>query len=109
LLAMQWPFADSQFGLFLCKLFPFLQKASVGITVLNLCALSVDRYRAVASWSRIQGNGVPTVTVVEIAVIWLLSILFAVPEAIGFTIHTFDRNNTTLRTCILVPQTPFMT
>ena len=43
LLAMQWPFADSVFGLFLCKLFPFLQKASVGITVLNLCALSVDR------------------------------------------------------------------
>ncbi|XP_047242313.1 endothelin-1 receptor-like [Girardinichthys multiradiatus] len=109
LLAMQWPFADSQFGLFLCKLFPFLQKASVGITVLNLCALSVDRYRAVASWSRIQGNGVPTVTVVEIAVIWLLSILFAVPEAVGFTIHTFDHNNATFRACILEPQTPFMT
>ncbi|KAK5621112.1 hypothetical protein CRENBAI_013449 [Crenichthys baileyi] len=109
LLAMQWPFADSQFGLFLCKLFPFLQKASVGITVLNLCALSVDRYRAVASWSRIQGNGIPTVTVVEIAVIWLLSIVFAVPEAVGFTIHTFDRNNVTFKTCILLPQTPFMT
>lgn len=43
LLAMQWPFADSVFGLFLCKLVPFLQKASVGITVLNLCALSLDR------------------------------------------------------------------
>lgn len=43
LLAMGWPFADSSFGHFLCKLIPFLQKASVGITVLNLCALSVDR------------------------------------------------------------------
>lgn len=43
LLAMRWPFDDSVFGLFLCKLMPFLQKASVGITVLNLCALSVDR------------------------------------------------------------------
>lgn len=109
LLAMQWPFADSLFGLFLCKLFPFLQKASVGITVLNLCALSVDRYRAVASWSRIQGNGVPTVTAVEIAVIWMLSVVLAVPEAIGFTIHTFEHNNVTFRTCILQPQTPFMT
>lgn len=43
LLASRWPYDDHMFGLFLCKLVPFLQKASVGITVLNLCALSVDR------------------------------------------------------------------
>lgn len=43
LLAQRWPFDDTDFGLALCKLVPFLQKASVGITVLNLCALSVDR------------------------------------------------------------------
>lgn len=109
LLAMRWPFADSVFGLFLCKLFPFLQKASVGITVLNLCALSVDRYRAVASWSRVQGTGVPTVTAVEIVVIWLLSVLLAVPEAVGFNMVTFDYKNVTIRTCMLQPQTPFMT
>ncbi|EDL92330.1 endothelin receptor type A [Rattus norvegicus] len=44
LLAGRWPFDHNDFGVFLCKLFPFLQKSSVGITVLNLCALSVDRY-----------------------------------------------------------------
>lgn len=109
LLAMRWPFADSAFGLFLCKLFPFLQKASVGITVLNLCALSVDRYRAVASWSRVQGTGIPTVTAVEIVMIWMLSIVLAVPEAIGFDIVTFDYKNTTMRTCMLQPKSPFMT
>ncbi|XP_034532572.1 endothelin receptor type B-like isoform X2 [Notolabrus celidotus] len=109
LLAMGWPFADSAFGLFLCKLFPFLQKASVGITVLNLCALSVDRYRAVASWSRVQGTGVPTVTAVEIVVIWLLSIVLAVPEAIGFDMVTFEYRNQTIRTCMLQPKSPFMT
>lgn len=43
LLATRWPFDDNVIGLCLCKLVPFLQKASVGITVLNLCALSVDR------------------------------------------------------------------
>ncbi|EAX05017.1 EDNRA isoform 4 [Pan troglodytes] len=42
LLAGRWPFDHNDFGVFLCKLFPFLQKSSVGITVLNLCALSVD-------------------------------------------------------------------
>ncbi|KTG33750.1 hypothetical protein cypCar_00003825 [Cyprinus carpio] len=44
LLLTKWPFDESSFGLFLCKLVPFLQKASVGITVLNLCALSVDSF-----------------------------------------------------------------
>lgn len=38
LMAEDWPF-----GLVLCKLVPFIQKTSVGITVLSLCALSVDR------------------------------------------------------------------
>ncbi|KAM9335757.1 endothelin receptor type B-like isoform 2-T2 [Symphorus nematophorus] len=110
LLAMRWPFADHEFlGIFLCKLFPFLQKASVGITVLNLCALSVDRYRAVASWSRVQGTGVPTVTAVEIVVIWLLSIVLAVPEAICFNMHSFSYRNVTFRTCMVNKTTPFIT
>ena len=39
ILAEDWPF-----GLVLCKLVPFIQKSTVGITVLSLCALSVDRY-----------------------------------------------------------------
>lgn len=38
LLAEDWPF-----GAEMCKLVPFIQKASVGITVLSLCALSIDR------------------------------------------------------------------
>ncbi|XP_016359872.1 endothelin-1 receptor-like [Sinocyclocheilus anshuiensis] len=109
LLAMRWPFDDSVFGLFLCKLMPFLQKASVGITVLNLCALSVDRYRAVVSWSRVQGVGIPVSTAVEIVCIWLLAVVLAVPEAIGFTMVSFDYNNVTIRTCMLKPETPFIT
>lgn len=44
LLMSRFPFVDTTFGLILCKLVPFMQKASVGITVLNLCALSVDRW-----------------------------------------------------------------
>uniref|UniRef100_A0A3B5LJT7 Endothelin receptor type A n=1 Tax=Xiphophorus couchianus TaxID=32473 RepID=A0A3B5LJT7_9TELE len=86
LLAMKFPFADQPLGQFLCKLLPFIQKTSVGITVLNLIALSVDRYRAVVSWSRIQCNGIPKETVVQIAVIWILSALLAVPEAISFNL-----------------------
>lgn len=108
LLESRWPFAEHAFGLFLCKLVPFVQKASVGITVLNLCALSVDRYRAVASWSRVQGVGIPPFTVIEIVSIWVLSLLLAVPEAIGFDIVPFTYRNQTFRTCMLYPKSDFM-
>lgn len=108
LLASRFPFDDHWFGLCLCKLVPFLQKASVGITVLNLCALSVDRYRAVASWSRVQGVGIPLLTVIEIVSIWVLSLILAVPEAVCFDMITFNYNNTTMHTCMLNPQTDFM-
>ncbi|XP_041640699.1 endothelin receptor type Aa [Cheilinus undulatus] len=108
LLAQRFPFVDSPAGLFLCKMVPFLQKASVGITVLNLCALSVDRYRAVASWSRVQGVGIPMLTVIEILSIWLLSLFLAVPEAIGFDIVSFPYRNQNLTTCMLKPRSPFI-
>ncbi|XP_070971912.1 endothelin receptor type B-like [Oncorhynchus clarkii lewisi] len=108
LLATRFPFDDSSFGLCLCKLVPFLQKASVGITVLNLCALSVDRYRAVASWSRVQGVGIPLRTAMEIVSIWVLSMVLAVPEAIGFDMVEFNYRNETIRTCMLYPKTDFM-
>lgn len=67
------------------------------------------RYRAVASWSRVQGVGIPTSTAVEIMCIWLLSILLAVPEAVGFNMVSFDLNNATVQTCMLKPESQFMT
>ncbi|KAB1267861.1 Endothelin receptor type B [Camelus dromedarius] len=105
LLAKDWPF-----GVEMCKLVPFIQKASVGITVLSLCALSIDRYRAVASWSRIKGIGVPKWTAVEIVLIWVVSVVLAVPEAVGFDMITMDYKGSSLRICMLLPtqKTAFM-
>uniref|UniRef100_A0A493SVF5 Endothelin receptor type B n=1 Tax=Anas platyrhynchos platyrhynchos TaxID=8840 RepID=A0A493SVF5_ANAPP len=105
LLAEDWPF-----GVEMCKLVPFIQKASVGITVLSLCALSIDRYRAVASWSRIKGIGVPKWTAVEIVLIWVISVVLAVPEAIAFDMITMEYRGKDLRICLLHPtqKTSFM-
>uniref|UniRef100_A0A3Q3G1P1 Endothelin receptor type B n=1 Tax=Labrus bergylta TaxID=56723 RepID=A0A3Q3G1P1_9LABR len=105
LMAEDWPF-----GLLLCKLVPFIQKTSVGITVLSLCALSVDRYRAVVSWNRIKGIGVSVWTAIEITLIWVISILLAVPEVVGFDMITMDFKDKHLRICLLHPMqtTPFM-
>ncbi|XP_073899274.1 endothelin receptor type B isoform X3 [Castor canadensis] len=105
LLAEDWPF-----GVEMCKLVPFIQKASVGITVLSLCALSIDRYRAVASWSRIKGIGVPKWTAVEIVLIWVISVVLAVPEALAFDMISMDYKGKSLRICLLHPvqKTAFM-
>ncbi|XP_037344652.1 endothelin receptor type B [Pungitius pungitius] len=105
LIAEDWPF-----GLLLCKLVPFIQKTSVGITVLSLCALSVDRYRAVVFWNRIKGIGVPVWTAIEISLIWVISILLAVPEVVGFDMITMNYKDKHLRICLLHPMqsTPFM-
>lgn len=108
LLAERWPFDQSPIGACLCKLVPFIQKASVGITVLNLCALSVDRYRAVASWSRVQGNGIPLITAIEIISIWVLSFVLAIPEAIGFVMIPFEYRGEQFRTCMFNATSPFM-
>ncbi|KAG6930406.1 endothelin receptor type A [Chelydra serpentina] len=106
--AQRWPFEDSGFGLFLCKFLPFIQKASVGITVLNLCALSVDRYRAVASWSRVQGIGIPMITAIEIFSVWILSFILAIPEAIGFVMIPFKYKDEDYITCMLIATNKFM-
>ncbi|CAJ1079475.1 endothelin receptor type B [Xyrichtys novacula] len=105
LMAEDWPF-----GLLLCKLVPFIQKTSVGITVLSLCALSVDRYRAVVSWKRIKGIGVSVWTAIEITLIWVISILLAAPEVVGFDMITMDYKDKLLRICLLHPMqtTQFM-
>ncbi|XP_038674278.1 endothelin receptor type B-like isoform X1 [Scyliorhinus canicula] len=103
--AEDWPF-----GVEICKLMPFMQKASVGITVLSLCALSIDRYRAVASWSRVQGIRVPRWTVIEIIFIWAVSIILAVPETIAFDLVNIDYRGKRLSVCLLHPdqKTQFM-
>ena len=67
------------------------------------------RYRAVASWSRVQGVGIPLFTVIEIVSIWLLSFFLAVPEAMVFDMHTFVYRNQTLHTCMMKPTTDFLT
>ncbi|XP_038603782.1 endothelin receptor type B-like [Tachyglossus aculeatus] len=99
LLAEHWPF-----GVQMCKMIPFIQKASVGITVLSLCALSIDRYRAVASWSRIQGIGIPAWKAVEVTLIWATAIVLAIPEAISFDLVVLNYRERKHWVCMLSSQ-----
>lgn len=66
------------------------------------------RYRAVASWSRVQGIGIPMITAIEIFSIWLLSFILAIPEAIGFAVVPFRYKDESYVTCMLNPTNKFM-
>ncbi|NWW13813.1 EDNRB protein, partial [Oreocharis arfaki] len=89
LLAKDWPF-----GVQVCKLVPFIQKASVGITVLSL----------LASWSRIQGIGIPMWKAVEVLLIWAVAIVLAVPEAIAFDMVELSYWEQHLWVCMLASE-----
>nr|NP_001079347.1 endothelin-3 receptor precursor [Xenopus laevis]P32940.1 RecName: Full=Endothelin-3 receptor; AltName: Full=Endothelin C receptor; Short=ET-C; Short=ET-CR; Flags: Precursor [Xenopus laevis]AAA49704.1 endothelin-3 receptor [Xenopus laevis] len=68
---------------------------------LSLCALSIDRYRAVASWNRIRSIGIPVRKAIELTLIWAVAIIVAVPEAIAFNLVELDFRGQTILVCML--------
>lgn len=71
-------------------------------------SLFPSRYRAVASWSRVQGIGIPLITAIEIVSIWILSFILAIPETIGFVMVPFEYRGEQHKTCMLNATSKFM-
>ncbi|XP_037109171.1 LOW QUALITY PROTEIN: prosaposin receptor GPR37 [Syngnathus acus] len=64
-----------------CRLVPYLEVASLGVTTFTLCALCIDRFRAAAnvrSYYEMTDNWASTSA--KLAVIWLGALLLALPE-----------------------------
>ncbi|KAM9408679.1 gastrin-releasing peptide receptor-like [Pholidichthys leucotaenia] len=82
------------FGRAGCKLIPFIQLTSVGVSVFTLTALSADRYRAIVKPLDIQTSTTTTSIVLQAALIWVLSLILAIPEAVFSDLHTFNVTST---------------
>ncbi|XP_046887033.1 gastrin-releasing peptide receptor [Hypomesus transpacificus] len=95
------------FGRVGCKLIPFIQLTSVGVSVFTLTALSADRYRAIVRPMELHTSGTPQGIVLRAAAIWLFSMTLAVPEAVFSDLHAFHVNHTDERfvTCAPYPNT----
>ncbi|KAM4701453.1 gastrin-releasing peptide receptor [Discoglossus pictus] len=93
------------FGRVGCKLIPFIQLTSVGVSVFTLTALSADRYTAIVRPMDIQANNALTKICVKAALIWILSMTLAIPEAVFSDMHPFyDRDiNKTFVSCAPYP------
>lgn len=55
------------------------------------------------SWNQIKGIWVSVWTAIEIGLIWVISILLAVPEVVGFDMITMDYKEKRLTICLLHP------
>ncbi|NXR07422.1 GRPR protein, partial [Semnornis frantzii] len=99
-LADEWLFGRTG-----CKLIPFIQLTSVGVSVFTLTALSADRYKAIVRPMEIQASHALVKICVRAAAIWVVSMLLAVPEAVFSDLHPFhDRGtNRTFISCAPYP------
>ncbi|MBN3299521.1 GRPR protein, partial [Amia calva] len=96
---------DWLFGRVGCKLIPFIQLTSVGVSVFTLTALSADRYKAIVRPMDIQTSHATAKICLRAALIWIFSMTLAIPEAIFSDLHTFyiTTTNETFVTCAPYP------
>ncbi|XP_048355899.1 prosaposin receptor GPR37 [Sphaerodactylus townsendi] len=68
---------------FSCKVVPYIEVASLGVTTFTLCALCIDRFRAATNvqmyYEMIENC---TSTTAKLAVIWVGALLLALPEVV---------------------------
>uniref|UniRef100_A0A671NX76 Gastrin-releasing peptide receptor n=1 Tax=Sinocyclocheilus anshuiensis TaxID=1608454 RepID=A0A671NX76_9TELE len=93
------------FGRIGCKLIPFIQLTSVGVSVFTLTALAADRYKAIVKPMDIQTSKASLKVCLRAASIWLLSMILAIPEVVFSDIHTFHipETNETFKACAPYP------
>ncbi|KAM9039987.1 gastrin-releasing peptide receptor [Sarcophilus harrisii] len=82
------------FGRIGCKLIPFIQLTSVGVSVFTLTALSADRYKAIVRPMDIQASHALLKICLKAAFIWIISMMLAIPEAVFSDLHPFYEQST---------------
>uniref|UniRef100_A0A8C9QWH5 Gastrin-releasing peptide receptor n=2 Tax=Scleropages formosus TaxID=113540 RepID=A0A8C9QWH5_SCLFO len=93
------------FGRMGCKLIPFIQFTSVGVSVFTLTALAADRYKAIVKPMDIETSNATVKICIRAGIIWAFSMTLAIPEAIFSDLHTFHiaKTNETFVTCAPYP------
>ncbi|XP_028672702.1 phe13-bombesin receptor-like [Erpetoichthys calabaricus] len=95
------------FGRAGCKIISFIQLTTVGVSVFTLTVLSADRYRAIVRPMDRQGADAVLKTCCKGGLVWVVSMLLAIPEAVFSDLYSFSvpGSNTTFETCAPYPVT----
>uniref|UniRef100_A0A4W5RQR2 G protein-coupled receptor 37 n=1 Tax=Hucho hucho TaxID=62062 RepID=A0A4W5RQR2_9TELE len=87
-------------GEFSCKIIPYIEVASLGVTTFTLCALCIDRFRAannVQMYYEMIENCASTAA--KLAVIWIGALLLALPELLIRQLVTEDGEPPDVTSC----------
>ncbi|XP_020490589.2 prosaposin receptor GPR37 [Labrus bergylta] len=87
-------------GEFSCRIIPYLEVASLGVTTFTLCALCIDRFRAatnVQMYYEMIENWASTSA--KLAVIWVGALLLALPELLIRQLVTEDGDQPDVTPC----------
>ncbi|KAF7215132.1 prosaposin receptor GPR37 [Nothobranchius furzeri] len=87
-------------GEFSCRIIPYLEVASLGVTTFTLCALCIDRFRAATNvklYYEMIENWVSTTA--KLAVIWVGALLLALPELLIQQLVTEDSDSPDVSPC----------
>ncbi|XP_062403429.1 prosaposin receptor GPR37 [Sardina pilchardus] len=91
---------DWLLGEFSCKIIPYIEVASLGVTTFTLCALCIDRFRAATNvqlyYEMIENC---TSTAAKLAVIWVGALLLALPELLIRQLVTEEREPAEVTPC----------
>ncbi|XP_049429417.1 prosaposin receptor GPR37 isoform X2 [Epinephelus fuscoguttatus] len=91
---------DWLLGEFSCRIIPYLEVASLGVTTFTLCALCIDRFRAatnVQMYYEMIENWASTTA--KLAVIWVGALLLALPELLIRQLVTEDSDPPDVTPC----------
>ncbi|XP_054878683.1 prosaposin receptor GPR37 [Poeciliopsis prolifica] len=87
-------------GEFSCRIVPYLEVASLGVTTFTLCALCIDRFRVatnVMMYYEMIENWASTMA--KLAVIWVGALLLALPELLIRQLVTEDSDAADVMPC----------
>lgn len=94
-----WPWGE-----LICKLSEATKDVSIGVSVFTLTALSAERYCAIVNPIRSHISSKP-LTILTAALIWLVSLLLALPAAVFSNVRSVDvQDNHTIEYCTPFPQ-----
>lgn len=82
--------SDWIFGPFACKLVPFSMTFSVACSSLTLCCIALDRYFAIVHPHKFKFLRNPMPAGICLIVIWGLSLLCSVPNAVFYTLREIE-------------------
>ncbi|XP_013794051.1 neuropeptide CCHamide-1 receptor-like [Limulus polyphemus] len=95
-----WPYGE-----FVCKLSELLRDVSVGVTALNLVALSVDRYTAIVfPLSKQSSIHTKSLTVLLAVSIWFIAVILAIPGSYFAFILQLDLQGKIISVCYPYPE-----